>query len=207
MGACCPAKVRLLQGQNMQPQVSLKLQPTCSPEPHVLHPTGSCPVPAFSPIPPPAHLAFPSALCHSAPLDQIPFSHHAGDAPFTTKSCGRLGEPAAPWEQYLHIQPKRGSHRVLSPTSPIQQRRAAGFAPHGFAMHLLAPAALSSWSSLPFKLLLQEPQCTFKTSPITSPFSWVLHSSSLASWSSSREIFPCRISIFSSEHFWGQRQD
>lgn len=40
---------------------------------------------------------------------------------------------------------------------------------------------------------------------MTSPFSCELWSPSLASWSSSREIFPWRISIFSSRHFWGQR--
>lgn len=40
----------------------------------------------------------------------------------------------------------------------------------------------------------------FRMSPVTSPFSWALHSSSLASWSSSREIFPWRISITSSKH-------
>lgn len=41
---------------------------------------------------------------------------------------------------------------------------------------------------------------SFRMSPMTSPFSWALHSSSLASWSSSREIFPWRISITSSKH-------
>lgn len=60
---------------------------------------------------------------------------------------------------------------MLSPTSPVQQQRATGSAPHGFAMHLLAPAALSNWSSLLFKPLKQDPQCTFKMSPMTSPFS------------------------------------
>lgn len=50
----------------------------------------------------------------------------------------------------------------------IQQQREAGSTLHGFAMHVLAPAALSSCTSLP---LLQEPQCTFKMSPMTSPFS------------------------------------
>lgn len=40
---------------------------------------------------------------------------------------------------------------------------------------------------------------------MTSPFSCVLQSPSLASWSSSREIFPWRISTFSSRHFCRHR--
>lgn len=160
----------------------------------MLHPTGSCPVPAFPPITPPAHFAFPSALCHSAPWDQTPFSHHAGDVLFATNSLGAVFANSA----------QKGFSQSAQPHIP---HPAAGSAPPGYAMQLVAPAALSNGNSLPLKPLLQEPQCTFKMSPMTSPFSWVLHSSSLDSWSSSIEIFPCRISIFSSEHFWGQKWD
>lgn len=44
----------------------------------------------------------------------------------------------------------------------------------------------------------------FRMSPMTSLFSWVPYSSSLASWSSSREIFPWRMCVISSPSREGQ---
>lgn len=118
-----------------------------------------------------------------------------------THVVGGGGSHQLPGSSICKFSP-RGALPECSAPHPLSSSREQQALPH-----MASPAALSNCTSLPFKPLLQEPQCTFKMSPMTSPFSWVLHSSSLASCSSSMEIFPCRISIFSSEHFWGQRWD
>lgn len=169
----------------------------------------------------------PGAASHwELPSACLPSHHPPQSALFSSQPCATL----LPWNKHLlltvqemlpsqptHVVGGWGSHQL--PGSSICKLSPKGALPECSASHPLSssreqqalphmapsPAALSNCTSSSFKPLLQEPQCTFKMSPMTSPFSWVLHSSSLASCSSSIEIFPCRISIFSSEHFWGQR--
>lgn len=172
----------------------------------MLHPIGRCPMPAFPPITPPGHLAFPSALCHCSLGPNTFFSLCRRCSLHNQLILWEAGEATSSLAAVFANSAQKELSQSAQPHIPHPAAESSRLCPT-WLCHA-SPGTCCSFQLEQFtKPLLQEPQCTFKTSPMTSPFSWVLHSSSLANWSSSIEIFPCRISIFSSEHFWQQRWD
>lgn len=120
--------IRLLQGQNIAPPGCYS---SCSQHAHeslpCCMPLGAAQCLPFLPSHPQHTLLSPQ---HCATL--LPGTKHL----FLTMQEMFSSQPIH-WELYLQIQPKRGSPRVLSPTSPIQQQALPHLAMPCSSWHLL----------------------------------------------------------------------